>query len=162
MVGKKRAMVDVSEVPRMHKEVVIQLLRAHPEAFHAYVPDPRISTVEEAIAALEAYEGDYLPNGVLIPEGAELAASMGIPDLEMMLSALREARNSLDQLQGAVAGVLAVTVGLQEARLLNMIRTDMTVAGSRLQASLERAQELWQLIATRKSTMPPPDEEPNG
>lgn len=54
-----------TEPMRIHKNLIIRALEAHPEDFEQVFPDGRFKTAEEAIAALKAHPAEWVVNGVL-------------------------------------------------------------------------------------------------
>lgn len=54
---------------KVHKGLVLRVLREHPEDFREVVPETFTGTLEEYLAALEAAPGQYFVGGTL--EGTE-------------------------------------------------------------------------------------------
>ena len=61
---------------KMHKNLVIRVLRDHPEDLKQCFPEPcPFSTAEEAIEALEKHPGTWIIDGVLSTENGEEATA---------------------------------------------------------------------------------------
>jgi hypothetical protein len=145
MTTRKRAQAAVEQVDvRMSKRVVIDLIRAHPEAWFEYVPDPRLKSAEEAIAALEAHPEDTIVNGMLSGR-SEMPPTFAGNVVESFDASIQ----SLDMINEALGELRKRVRGIREQRALVLMQTDLSVAIERMRSANERAKELSALLQER-------------